>query len=86
MAKISIRKPYHCPLTESVSLSISLEESIADAALEPIRKLLKSNESDVILVTRSILLGERLMWRPERRRTADHTDLRYPSDLSDANG
>jgi hypothetical protein len=34
--------------TETVSLSISLEESIADAALEPIRKLLESDESDVI--------------------------------------
>ena len=28
--------------------------------------------------------GERPMWKPEHRRAADRTGLRYPSDLSDA--
>jgi hypothetical protein len=28
--------------------------------------------------------GERAMWKPEHRRAADRTGLRYPSDLSDA--
>ena len=40
-----------------------------------------SDESDVIPY--QALLGERLMWKPEHRRAADRTDLRYPSDLSD---
>jgi hypothetical protein len=31
-----------------------------------------------------ILLGERPMWKPEHRRAADRSSLRYPSDLTDA--
>jgi transposase len=52
--------------------------------LEPIRKLLESNESDVIPCQALDSAGERPMWKPEHRRAADRTGLRYPSDLSDA--
>jgi hypothetical protein len=52
--------------------------------LEPIRKLLESDESDVIPYQALDSVGERSMWKPEHRRGADRSGLRYPSDLSDA--
>jgi len=53
--------------------------------LEPIRKLLESNESDVIpYQAHDSLGGERPMWKPEHRRAADRSSLRYPSDLTNA--
>ena len=57
---------------------------VTDIFLEPIRKLLESNESDVIPCQALDSAGERPMWKPEHRRAADRTGLRYPSDLSDA--
>ena len=44
---------------------------------------LSSNESDVIPYQALDSAGERPMWKPEHRRAADRTGLRYPSDLSD---
>jgi transposase len=53
--------------------------------LEPIQKVVESEESDVIpsLVPERFMEGVP-MWKPEHRRAADRRGLRYPSDLTDA--
>ena len=70
----------YCPCVQNSSFTVAPNASAI--CLEPIRKLLESDESE-FLVGRLILLGERLMWKREHRRAADRTGLRYPSDLSD---
>ena len=53
--------------------------------LEPIRKLLESDESAVIPCQElDSLWGSARMWTAEHRRAADRGGLRYPSDLTDA--
>src|SRR5262249_2458005 len=51
---------------------------------EPIREVVESDESVVILCWRLIREGERPMWKPEHRIAADGSGLRYPSDLTGA--
>jgi hypothetical protein len=62
----------------------SIVSSMVSEPSEPIRKLLESNESDMIPFQALDPLGERPMWKSEHRRAADRTDLRYPSDLTNA--
>src|SRR5208283_4984050 len=65
------------------TLNELLRKEFLREGLEPIRKLLESNESVVIPYQALDSAGERPMWKPEHRRAADRTGLRYPSDLSD---
>jgi transposase len=62
----------------------SVTPALFSASLEPIHKVVESEESVVIpsLAPESRLRGAD-MWKPEHRRAADRHGLRYPSDLSD---
>ena len=60
-----------------------MNSNFSDRLSEPIRKLLEFNELDANSYQALDFTGERPMWKPEHRRAADRTDLRYPSDLSD---
>ena len=74
----AVIKAHHWPVTGGVDTGLR-------ADLEPIRKLLELDELDVIpYQALDSLGGERPMWKPEHRRAADRSSLRYPSDLTNA--
>jgi transposase len=56
---------------------------VAAIALEPIREVLESDESDVIPYWVLDSPRSAPMWTPDHRRTANRNGLRYPSDLTD---
>ena len=61
--------------------SVSILLNVAKSRSE---NFLSANQSDVIPCQALDSAEERPMWKPEHRRAADRTGLRYPSDLSDA--
>ena len=60
-------------------------KNFSDRLLEPIAKVVESDESFVIpCAAPESSTGGAEMWKPEHRRAAARHGLRYPSDLTDA--
>ena len=61
------------------------QQKITTVMLEPIPKVVESDESFVIrYAPPESSTGGAEMWKPEHRRAAERRGLRYPSDLTDA--
>src|SRR5213075_2141921 len=61
------------------------QHKITTVMLEPIPKVVESDESFVIrYAAPESSTGGAEMWKPEHRRAAERRGLRYPSDLTDA--